>query len=145
MAELVAIAGAVADALTAAAAGGAFGPATFRAVRAYEPEFELEELQDSRVTVVGAVRRKERETREKWEYQYDVEIGIQQRTDGTKADIDQKIRLAEQVDEFFHDEDNGIEGAQFLRSQILPYYGMQHLEQHNVITSLVMLTFVKWR
>lgn len=110
-----------------------------------DPLFDLEELQDLHVTIVAGVRRSERAGRNLWEHDYDIDVGVQQRTDGTRADIDAKMDLPEEIADFFDDNELGLADADFLEAKIEPYYSLKHLDEMSVITSVVTLTFRLWR
>nr|MBA2626725.1 hypothetical protein [Gemmatimonadales bacterium] len=119
-AEIVALAKRVVILLNEASAAGELG-GEFTAEREYAPEFELPKMVKLHFTVVGVQRRSKRITRVAWEHDYDIDVGIMQRVGRQLEDLDEKMKLPEQVGVFFDSHEVG-DGTEFLAHKIAPYY-----------------------
>lgn len=119
------------------------------------PQHKVEDLGNGKVTVVPIQRRSIREARDFWRYEYDIDVGCQQRLNRENINHgDEQLLLAEKIDEWFADAANdsltlvdtysGATQAEFFGSQ-LAFLATENLEQLNVAHSVVRLTFQVWR
>lgn len=140
--EAVAIADAVANALTAATLSQ-----DFTAARDYVPSNTLEELAELKVTVLVAGRRRTRLSRADWRVEYDVDVGVQLKlaTATLKADADAMMYLVEEIADFFSGQLTGYTEAKFESSVINPQYAPDHLTAKEVFSGVARLTFVVFR
>lgn len=144
VAELVELPRAVTKAINA----GTFAK-KFVADRQYDPDFELPDLDELHVTIVLAERRSERITRGKWQYEYDIDVAVQQRVPkaaDTVAAIDELLRLPEELSEFFNTHDvTDYPAANYTGSHVKPLWAPEHLRQLGQVTTIVILTFLTVR
>lgn len=137
-ARIVTVAEAIKDALNAASLSQAF-----TATRGYIPATPLEDLTTLTVTVVPRAERQINLTRGKTEYEYDIDVGIQQRVSGDDAsDLDPLMYLAEQIADLFTRA--AIAGTTPSAGAITitnePRWYPDHLERYRVFTSVVTVT-----
>jgi hypothetical protein len=141
-ADIVGLVRAVTAGLNAGSDGEAFSK-QFNADYEWDPEVDVEELANVKVTVSAVRRRSRRLSRKQWEHDYDVDVLVQQRTDGSKEDIENKLKLPEELAVYF--DGAGLDfAADFLDSSVGPYLDREHLRQKSVVSSLVTLTFRMW-
>lgn len=137
-AEAITIAEAVVARLNAGSEAGDFSK-TFVAERLYDPEFDLRTLKDVRVTVVCSrvdqVRLNRAGVQERT---YAIQIGIQAKTDRSKADLDELMKVPQEIADYFDTAELGL--AVFPASSIAPIYSPEHLKEFGAFTSVVHLT-----
>jgi len=115
----------------------------FEAVRAYLPKWDIkDDLGTLRVTVVLPSSERNQFTRASVEKLFPVNIAIQQRpAKVTPALIDPMVTLADEIADFWKPGPLGSTGAVWLQTEHTAIYLPEHLEQHNLFTSLVTVHF----
>ncbi len=132
----------IADAITAKLNADGF-PEPFTAVRMYRPEFNLKDLADLHVTVVPRAEVVEGETRATDRFDYAIDVAVQKKLATNDAgEIDDLMGLAELIDDRFrHAVLATSPNAFWVKSEIRVPYVPEHIEQHQVFTSVLTLTF----
>lgn len=118
------------------------------AVRHYLPEFELQEMDQLRVSVVPAELDEEMADRSRDRAEYKIHVAIQKRV--AKQDppgldttaIDGLMTLVQEIDDLFrHKPLADFEQAHWVKTENRPIYDPRHLREHNQFTSLLAFTF----
>jgi hypothetical protein len=138
MAEIVAVAEAVKDALNA----GTFSqPVT--AERKYLPLFTLPDMKDLHVTVVPKGVTVSSLGRNRNQYDYQVDVAVQKKlADEGPSDVDPLMSLVEEVADFFRLKRlAGYPNAVWARTENAPVYDPEHLKELRQFTSLLTFTF----
>lgn len=138
----------LADAVVAAmnAAGGWVTP--FTAVRYWQPIFELQDLAELKVSVVGAKIESARNARRQWEQLYTVEIGLQNRPDGfTNLELDTLAQLAEEIAVYWETNTELTAGGRRYVCVAVQneFVNFEDLDERRLFTSVVVLSFKAWR
>ncbi|MFZ4081282.1 MAG: hypothetical protein ACOYKN_08645 [Pirellula sp.] len=132
---------AIADAITAELNGNAFSQ-PFTAQRQYLPIYDLKSMSELKVTVVpkGLVSSSLDRSRDNFDYQIDV--GIQKKTQNQIATIDALMLLVEQISDYFRSNPlSSYPGARFISVENTPIYAPDHLETMLQFTSVLTLTY----
>lgn len=141
MSLITTIADAVVTELNGAPAG-TFAQA-FTAVRHYRPQFDLAELKTLRVSVVpkgigitGLMRNAN-------QHDVSIDVAVQKKvTAGDGAELDGLMLLSEQIADFFRLRRlSALPEALWTKTDNVPVYSPEHLEQKQVFTSVLTLTF----
>ncbi|MCW5769936.1 MAG: hypothetical protein KIT19_14770 [Phycisphaeraceae bacterium] len=147
MSVLVQIADAVAASINAAAADGVF-PEPLEAVRAHRPSFDLEELDELRVSVVPRSTVITALARLQSQYECTVDVGIQQRVpagdggDGRDARVDALLELAEAVgDHLRHKRLPEFPEAAWSSIAHDPVLAPEHLDERSTLTTVLSVTY----
>lgn len=138
MSLVIDIADAVADELNA----GTFGQ-TFVPERLYRPDFELAEMKTLHVTVVPKGLVTSALSRGQNLYDVSVDVAIQKKLAAEdQAEIDPLMALVEELADFFRLRRlTAAPSAVWLKTENLPVYAMDHLEQKKLFTSVLTFTF----
>ncbi|NJL32249.1 MAG: hypothetical protein HC898_11885 [Phycisphaerales bacterium] len=125
-----------------AAAPGSFTQ-TFTAVRGYCPQFDLAELKTLRVTVVPRKLELASLTRQSNQHDVSVDVAVQKKVLLTDvAQLDDLMMLVEQIGDYFRLRRlTALPNVLWLRTENLPVYIPEHLEEKQVFTSVLTLTF----
>jgi len=135
----------IADALVTelnGAPAGTFAQA-FAAARHYRPQFDLAELKTLRVSVVpkgivitGLMRSAN-------QHDVSVDVAVQKKVNPTdSAELDGLMTLVEQIADFFRLRRlAALPQALWTKTDNLPVYSPEHLEQKQVFTSVLTFTF----
>ncbi len=135
----------IADALTAelnAPPQGTFIE-SFSASREYRPQFELADLKNLRVTVVPRSIDITSITRDTNQHDVSIDVAVQKKivADDPHA-MDDAMRLVEQVADYVRGRRlTECPCAAWTRTENAPIYSPEHLERHQVFTSVLTLTF----
>lgn len=141
MSLITAIANAVVTELNGAPAG-TFDQ-VFTAARHYRPQFDLAELKTLRVSVVpkgigitGLMRNAN-------QHDVAIDVAVQKKVNPTDtAELDGLMLLTEQIAEFFRLRRlAALPEALWAKTDNVPVYSPEHLEQKQVFTSVLTLTF----
>ena len=142
MATVIDIADAVVTALN-----GADGPKQgnppvgLSAVRAYRPVYDLKDMKDLRVTVVPKGVEMEMAGRGLLQSDVQVDVAVQKKlASGDNAEIDSLMSFVEEVAEFIRAQGR-LAGAAWVKTENLPIYSLEHMEQLRQFTSVLTLTF----
>jgi hypothetical protein len=141
MAVILEIADAVVTALNAATLSQ-----SFTAARLYVPIFDIEQMATLHVSVVprGLSRKKLDRTRD--EYDYEIDVAVQKKTDMSQAAHDALMLLVEEIADQFRDAPlEGYPGARCVGVQNVPIYAPDHMEELRQFTSVITFTFRVWR
>lgn len=135
----------IADALVTelnSAAPGTFAQ-PFTAVRGYRPQYDLAELKTLRVSVVprgigitGLMRNAN-------QHDVAIDVAVQKKvSEGNAAELDGLMLLTEQIADFFRLRRlAALPEALWTKTDNVPVYSPEHLEQKQVFTSVLTLTF----
>lgn len=127
---------------------------SFKAERKYVPKKELEATDVLTVQTAIAAWRVSPDNRTEWEHEYDIDIGLMYRAnekagDQATAKFDELLLLVQQIADHYQDTrptlaDCPLTNIQFGAGAGQPYFA-EHIEQLNQFTSVIRLTFTKWR
>jgi hypothetical protein len=150
-AAIVTLADEVADILNKRAGGWSL---SFAAERLYLPVHQLEQTDTLKATVMLSAWRVSTDNRTDWLHEFDIDIGFQYRPHANagaqaKAKFDEVLLLAEEVTDYFEDNRPPIANCplsdiQFGGPSGAPYVP-EHIEKFNQITTVIRLTYQKWR
>jgi hypothetical protein len=132
----------IADAVAASINGATFTePLT--AVRAYRPSYDLEQLAETRVTVVPRSMTIAALARLQSQVDCTVDVGIQQRVPaGDEARIDALLDLAETVgDHLRHKRLADFPEAAWLSIAHDPVAASEHLDERSTLTTVLSVTY----
>lgn len=116
------------------------------AVRYYQPRFQLADMQSLHISVVPRALRRRPFTRALEAYDYDVDIGIQQRKEPTATQLDPLMGLVQEIDDYLRNERlSTFEEARRVNAANEPVYAAEHLEELRQFTSVLTLTYRVWR
>jgi len=132
----------IANAVAAELNGGAFSR-PIQAVRHYKPSFDLAEMKDLHVSVVPRGMELSGASRSLAQTDVQIDIAVQQKlATGDAAEIDALMRLVEEIADFFRTRRlSACPGAAWVRTENVPIYSPEHLEQLRQFTSVVTVTF----
>jgi len=116
---------------------------TFTAARAYRPQFDLTDLKTLKVTVVPKGIEIINVTRHANQNDVSVDIAVQKKVNPTDTtDMDALMTLVEQIADFFRlRRMTAFPTALWTKTDNVPVYSPEHLEQKQVFTSVLTLTF----
>ena len=127
---------------------------SFVAQRMYQPKRELEDTDTLRVTTAIAAWRVAPDNRAEWSNEFDIDIGIQFRAGPKSGDqatnkFDELLLLVQQITDYFEDNRPPIAACPLTEIQYggpagAPYVP-EHIEKLTQFTSVIRLTFTKWR
>jgi hypothetical protein len=136
--ELIKVADAVVAALNAASL-----PMPFTAVRHYLPLFDLEEMAELHVTVVPRGIEVAQAARGKGSFDCKVDVAVQRRfSRGDLAEIDPLMELVGEIAESFRGKRlPGMPEAAWTKTEHVPVYAPEHMQELRQFTSVMTLTF----
>jgi hypothetical protein len=138
MAVITDIAEAVKDELNA----GTFAP-PFVAQRLYHPVFDLADMTTLHVTVVPkavALEVADR-SRDQWHVQVDIAVQKKYETDAP-LELDPLMNLVQAIADFFRHRRLALyPAATWVRTENVPVYAQEHMEELRQFTSILTLTF----
>jgi hypothetical protein len=135
----------IADAVVAQLNGATFSqPLT--AERHYQPNFELSEMSELKVSVVPRSLAGKALDRRRDGVDYQIDVAVQKRTDMTPASLDALMTLVEEIADHFRKQPlaNYTE-ARCTEVKNEPVYALEHLDELRQFTSVLTLTFRVWR
>ena len=132
----------IADAVVAELAAGSFDQELF-VERLYVPDFDLEEMDELRVTVVPRELRVSGLNRTQCSYEADIDIAIQKKFKlGSAAEIDPLVELVEAIADFFRLRRlTSFPAVIWSGTEHHVLYSEEHWNQYHQFTSLLTLTF----
>jgi hypothetical protein len=136
----------IADAVVTGLNAGTFSQ-EFTAQRSYRPVMDLPQLQALHVTVVPRDVTIASAGRDRNQHDCRIDIAVQKKVDQEQpAEIDSLMDLVEEIIECFqgHRLDDYPDAA-LVRIENAPIYSVEHMDQHQVFTSVVTLTYRMWR
>ncbi len=118
---------------------------SFTAERGYLPTFELQELNELKITVVPREDGGKLDTRSSSVHEYAIDIGVQMKPPSIDNDrLDPLTFLTQQIaDYFLFGQRPG--GTTLISPQVRLLYLQEHLHKYRQFTSVVTLTFRGWR
>lgn len=127
---------------------------SFEAVPKYQPKFDFEECDNLQVQVVLMFWRKNPDNRGEWMHEYVIAVGLHWRASAKSASqaierFDELMLLLEQISDHYEDirptiADCVLADVEFGGGTGLPY-AHEVIESQNQFTSVIHLTFRKWR
>jgi len=135
----------IADAVVAelnSAAAGTFAQ-TFIAARHYRPQFDLADLKTLRVSVVPKSLAITGLMRSANQHDVSIDVAVQKKVNPTdSAELDGLMTLVEQIADYFRLRRlTALPGALWTKTDNVPVYAPDHLEQKQVFTSVLTFTF----
>jgi len=124
------------------ASGGTF-TRSFTAARTWLVDFDVQSLSSLRVSVLASQLQSAPFDRGRDALcHYTVEVLVQQKTDGSTAQIDAIVAVAEEIFDFLREQDvPAVDGATTLGWQHIPVLNNEALLTKNVATSVVIMTY----
>jgi hypothetical protein len=124
------------------APSGTFAQA-FTAARQYRPQFDLVELKTVRVSVVPKAIGITGLMRNANQHDVSIDVAVQKKVSPTDpAELDGLMLLTEQIADFFRLRRlAALPEALWTKTDNVPVYSPEHLEQKQVFTSVLTLTF----
>jgi hypothetical protein len=132
----------IADAVVAELNGHTFSQ-SLTAVRYYRPVFDLGEMQTLHVSVVPKGVTIERADRSRNQYDFAIDVAVQKKfSSGDAAELDPLMALVEEIADFFRLRRlAAYPDAVWVRTDNVPVYAPEHLEEFRQFTSVLTLTF----
>jgi hypothetical protein len=136
----------IADAVVSELNGHTFSQ-PFRAVRAYLPEYKLEDMGTLHVTIVPAEFLGEPSDRSRDREEHKLHVAIQQRfrpEDGAVplASLDGLVALSEEIRDFLRNQQLAdYPQARRIKTENKPIYDPKHLSEYNQFTGLLAFTY----
>lgn len=123
-------------------AAGTFAQ-TFVAARHYRPQFDLAELKTLRVSVVPKGIAITGLMRSANQHDVSVDVAVQKKVNpADSAELDGLMTLVEQIADYFRLRRlTALPMALWMKTENLPVYAPEHMEQKQVFTSVLTLTF----
>jgi restriction endonuclease Mrr len=115
----------------------------FTALRYYTVLFELKDMETLRVSVVPRSLASTALDRSKDSYEYQIDIAIQKRDNGTLAASDALMQLVEEIAD--HMKNITLADCRCVGVANAPIYSPDHLQEFRQFTSVLTLTFRKYR
>lgn len=146
MSLVISVANAIVEVLNAASAG-TFTQG-FAAERQYKPEYDLAQLKTLRVTVVPKKVEIASLGRNVNQHDVSVDVAIQKKVASAGVEeLDPLMALVEQIADYLRlkrlvlGKDGGEGSAIWVKTENSPIYSPEHLEQKQVFTSVLTVTF----
>jgi len=132
----------IADAVVAELNAGTFSQA-FEAKRYYRPVFDLAEMKDLHVSVVPRGVTIERADRSRNQHDVQIDVAVQQKfQSGDAAELDPLMALVEEIADFFRLRRlAAYPDAVWVKTENVPVYAQEHIEEFRQFTSVLTLTF----
>ncbi len=132
----------IADAVTAELNDGGFS-LPFTAQRLLLPDFELSQLADMKVSVVPKAVEFNAFSRQHTQYEFSVDVGIQQKLDGdVETLLPGLLSFVDEMVTFLRKRKlTSVPEAVWLRSVNDPIYSREHLVNQRTFTSILTVTY----
>ena len=132
----------IADAVVQELNAGTFSM-PLEAKRHYRPIFDLAEMQDLHVTVVPKGLAIERLDRSRNQHDVAIDIAVQKKCQtADNAELDPLMALVEEIADFFRLRRlESCPAAVWIRTENMPIYAPEHLDELRQFTSVLTLTF----
>lgn len=132
----------VADAVTAELNGHTFS-LPFTAVRLYQPAYELQEMKTLHVTVVPRGILIAPLDRARCEHDMQIDIAVQKKyTSDANEEIDPLMDLVQEIADFFQQRRlTAYPEAMWIKTENVPIYAPEHMQNLRQFTSLLTLSF----
>jgi hypothetical protein len=140
-ASIIAIADAVVTELNATAFSQ---PLT--AVRHYEPTFELSAMSTLRVSVVPRSLTSKTLDRNRDSFDFEIDVAVQKKTDPTLTNLDELMELVEEIaDHLRLNPLSTLPDVRCMEVANAPVYALEHLQEFRQFTSVITLTYRKYK
>jgi len=135
----------IADALVADLNAAAFDR-PFKAVRGYVPTYDLQDMRNLHVTVVPkAVPTDEALDRERWRWEVEIDVGVQQKVNPAKpAEVDPLVDLVQAMKDHLRDRDLALPDgsvAEWGGTEWPTLWLPDHMREYRQFTSVLTLTY----
>ena len=132
----------IADAVVTELNGHTFSQ-SLTAVRYYRPVFDLGEMRTLHVSVVPKGVTIERADRSRNQYDFAIDVAVQKKFElGDNAELDPLMSLVEEIADFFRLRRlTSYPDAIWVRTDNVPVYAPEHMEEFRQFTSILTLTF----
>jgi hypothetical protein len=135
----------IADAVVAQLNATAFSQSV-TAERHYQPQFELSEMTELRVSVVPRSVTSKGLDRSRDSFDYRIDVAVQQKLDPTPGNLDALMALVEEIADHFRSEPlAGYPQARCTEVENVPVYSLEHLDEFRQFTSVITLIYRVWR
>lgn len=136
---------AVADAVTAELNATAFSQ-PFTAARHYEPTFELSAMSTLRVSVVPRSLTSKTLDRSRDSFDFEIDVAVQKKPDPTLANLDELMELVEEITDHLRLSPlSTLPDVRCMEVANAPVYALEHLQEFRQFTSVITLTYRKYR
>jgi hypothetical protein len=116
------------------------------AERHYQPVFELSEMTELRVSVVPRGVASKVLDRSRHEFDYRIDVAVQQKIEPTQGNLDALMELVEEIADHFRKQPLAeYPEAHCIEVTNEPIYAMEHLDEFRQFTSILTLTYRVWR
>jgi hypothetical protein len=116
------------------------------AVRHYEPTFELSAMSTLRVSVVPRSLTSKALDRNRDSFDFEIDVAVQKKTDPTLANLDALMELVEEIaDHLRLNPLSTLPDVRCMEVANAPVYALDHLQEFRQFTSVITLTYRKWR
>jgi hypothetical protein len=132
----------IADAVVTELNGHTFSQA-LAAVRYYRPVFDLGEMQTLHVSIMPKGVTIERADRSHNQYDFAIDVAVQKKFEsGNNTELDALMSLVEEIADFFRMRRlTSCSSAIWVRTDNVPVYAPEHMEEFRQFTSVLTLTF----
>jgi hypothetical protein len=136
---------AIADAVTAELNATSFSQ-PLSAVRHYEPTFELSAMSTLRVSVVPRSLTSKTLDRNRDSFDFEIDVAVQKKTDPTLTNLDDLMELVEEIaDHLRLNPLSTLPDVRCMEVANAPVYALEHLQEFRQFTSVITLTYRKYR
>ncbi|MBU6239948.1 MAG: hypothetical protein KGQ51_19205 [Planctomycetes bacterium] len=136
---------AIADAVTAELNGTVFSQ-PFVAQRSYVPTYDLQSMNDLKVTVVPKALSNVALDRSRDSYEYLIDVAVQKKTTAQPDSVDPLMLLVEEIADHLRAQPlASFPGARCMNVENSPVFAPDHLQELRQFTSVLTLTFRLWR
>lgn len=136
---------AIADAVTAELNGTVFSQ-PFVAQRSYVPTYDLQSMNDLKVTVVPKALSNVALDRSRDSCDYLIDVAVQKKTTAQPDSVDPLMLLVEEIADHLRSQPlASFPGARCMNVENAPVFAPDHLQELRQFTSVLTLTFRLWR
>jgi hypothetical protein len=116
------------------------------AARHYTPSFELSEMSELKVSVVPRSVTSKALDRARDSFEYQIDVAVQKRVNETLAALDELMQLVEEIADHLRTSPlNTLPDVRCMEVVNAPIYSSEHLHEFRQFTSLLTLTYRKYR
>lgn len=114
----------------------------FAAQRYYVPKFNLASAQELRVSVVPRSLTSKTLDRARDNFDYEIDVAIQQKVEPTISNLDALLELVEEIADYLRKQPlAAFPPARCIEVANAPLYAIEHLEEFRQFTSVLTLTY----
>lgn len=116
------------------------------AERHYQPQFDLAEMTELRVSVVPRSLTSTALDRKRDGFDYQIDVAVQQKTDFSEESLDALMTLVEEIADHLRRQSlSDYPNARCTEVKNEPIYSPEHLQELRQFTSILTLTYRVWR